>query len=328
MYICTEMSLDFLDHPRVRQLLSIVLLIGALLSIFPPDSYTMKWWSSRAELISLLYLFFGLFFLVISKPRLMFVCIGCSAAIAFFINETTNNSIKSVTPTDMPFLKIAHFNVTSSEGEVDEFLGTIISSEADILSIQEITPDWDPILRSSLVKYYPYCISIARLDPNGLSIYSKYPFKTLDTFYFKDLPNLQATVRPEGFDQDVTLIGSILKPPLSGSAYIEMKNHLEKISYQVNISKNPVVTFGVYNAVSWSPEIQEFRVASSLTDARRGIQPSVPNGQFPLFNVPIDHIFYTDDFDCTKFFSIGNAYTEHAGIQAILQIKKPIPQQK
>jgi endonuclease/exonuclease/phosphatase (EEP) superfamily protein YafD len=315
------MSLDFLDHPRVRQIISLLLLVGALISIFPPDSYTIKWWASQAELISLFYLFLGLFLLIFNKSRLMFVCMGCSAAIAFFINETTNSAIKSVEPTDMPFLKIAQFNVTSSEGEADDFLATIISTEADVISIQEITPDWDVTLHERLQKYYPYCSSIARLDPNGLALYSKYPFKILDTFYFKDLPNLSAMIRPEGFDKDVLVIGSILKPPLSGVAFEEMKSHLEKISYHVNISKNPVVTIGDYNAVSWASEIQEFREASALKDARRGIQPSVPNGQFPLFNVPVDHIFYTDDFECTKFMTISNAHTEQAGIQAILQLK-------
>jgi endonuclease/exonuclease/phosphatase (EEP) superfamily protein YafD len=320
------MNLDFLDHARVRQILSLLLLVGAMLSIFPPDSYTLKWWSSHAELISLIYLVVGLFFLVINKSRLMFVCLGCSFVIAFYINETTNSKIANVKPTDMPFLKIAQFNVINSEGQVDDFIRTIISTEADIISLQEITPDWDEILKKSLIQYYPYSSSIARLDPNGLALYSKYPFKQLDTFYFKDLPNLAATVRPDGFDVDVAIIGSVLKPPLSGPAYDEMKNHLEKISFQVNIFKIPVVTIGNYNTVSWSPEIQQFREASSLKDARRGILPSVPDGQFPLFNVPVDHIFYTEDFDCTNFITISNTHTKQAGIEAVLQHKKPVTQ--
>jgi endonuclease/exonuclease/phosphatase (EEP) superfamily protein YafD len=328
LHVCifAPMNLDFLDHARVRQILSLLLLIGAMLSIFPPDSYTIKWWSSRAELISLAYLGIGLLFLVFNKSRLMFVSLGCSAAIAFFINETTNSKIIDVKPTDMPFIKIAHFNVVNSEGQVDDFINTIISAEADILSLQEITPDWDEILKESLNNYYPYSSSISRLDPNGLAIYSKYPFKQLDTFYFKDLPNIMATVRPDGFDKDVAIIGSVLKPPLSGSAFEDMKNHLEKISFHVNILKIPVVTIGNYNTVPWSPEIQEFREASSLKDARRGIKPSVPDGQFPLFNALVDHIFYTEDFECTNFITISNAYTNQAGIEAVLQQKKPVNQ--
>jgi endonuclease/exonuclease/phosphatase (EEP) superfamily protein YafD len=256
----------------------------------------------------------------------MFVSIGCSAAIAFYINETTNSTIAPIKATDMPFLKIANFNLVDSEGQVDDFISTIVSTEADIISIQEITPDWDEMLKSRLASYYPYVSSIVRLDPYGLSIYSKHPFKGLDTFYFKDLPNLVARVRPDGFEEDVAVICSVLKPPLSGAAYEEMKNHLEKISFHVNIFKIPVVTLGNYNSVSWSPEIQEFKVASSLKDARRGIQPSLPDGQFPLFNVIVDHIFYTDDFDCTNFITISNVHTKKAGIEAVLQCKKSITQ--
>lgn len=55
--------------------------------MFPPQQPAFQWWADQAFIIALSYLFFGLFFLIINKPRLMFVCFGCSAAISFFKNE-------------------------------------------------------------------------------------------------------------------------------------------------------------------------------------------------------------------------------------------------
>lgn len=81
------MSFQVFDHARVRQLLTIALLSGTLLCIFPPQQPSFQWWAEQAFYIALGYLLFGLFFLIIDKPRLMFVCLGCSAAISFFKNE-------------------------------------------------------------------------------------------------------------------------------------------------------------------------------------------------------------------------------------------------
>ncbi len=87
------MGFRIFDHRRVRQLLTIALLSGTLLCIFPPRQPFFEWWAGQAFNIALSYLFFGLFFLIINKPRLMFVCFGCSAAISFFKNEAPPPSI-------------------------------------------------------------------------------------------------------------------------------------------------------------------------------------------------------------------------------------------
>ena len=52
----------------------------------------LQWWADQAFYIALGYLLFGLFFLIIDKPRLMFVCFGCSAAISFSKNEAPQPS--------------------------------------------------------------------------------------------------------------------------------------------------------------------------------------------------------------------------------------------
>lgn len=81
------MDVSFFDNRRVRQGLTVVLLAGSLACIFPPKLPAFQWWAAHAVFVAMGFLLFGLFFLVINKSRLMFVCLGCSAAICFVKNE-------------------------------------------------------------------------------------------------------------------------------------------------------------------------------------------------------------------------------------------------
>ncbi len=89
------MNVSFFDNRRVRQILTIIMLFGALTCIFPPMHPSFHWWAKQAVFVALGYLCAGLFFLIINNPRLMFVCLGCSAAICFFKNELGEPSVGS-----------------------------------------------------------------------------------------------------------------------------------------------------------------------------------------------------------------------------------------
>ena len=81
------MNVSLFDNRRVRQGLTILMLFGALTCIFPPAHPAFEWWADNAVYVAVGYLLAGLFFLIINNQRLMFVCLGCSAAICFFKNE-------------------------------------------------------------------------------------------------------------------------------------------------------------------------------------------------------------------------------------------------
>ena len=82
------MHFHFFDNRRVRQALTLVSLAGALAAIFPPRHPVFTWWAGQAVAVAIGFLLLGIFFLTINKSRLMFVCLGCSAAISFFYHES------------------------------------------------------------------------------------------------------------------------------------------------------------------------------------------------------------------------------------------------
>lgn len=79
----------------MRQLLTLLCLGGALACMFPPRQAAFLWWAAHAEYVSLGYLMLGLLFFMTDRTRLMWVCIGCSAAISFYYHETGQQMLLS-----------------------------------------------------------------------------------------------------------------------------------------------------------------------------------------------------------------------------------------
>jgi hypothetical protein len=83
-----------LNRSRVRQITTLVLLMGAMLCIFPPRHAWFQWWAAQALYVALGYLALAMLLLVLNRQRLMFVCLGCTAAISFFHHETEAQSAR------------------------------------------------------------------------------------------------------------------------------------------------------------------------------------------------------------------------------------------
>ncbi|MFN8301649.1 MAG: hypothetical protein U0U46_04105 [Saprospiraceae bacterium] len=73
---------------KLRQALTLVLLSGAILAMFPFSLPACDWWAGHAQWVAVAYLLLGIIFLIFNRFRLMFVCFGCSAAISFFYHES------------------------------------------------------------------------------------------------------------------------------------------------------------------------------------------------------------------------------------------------
>ncbi len=120
------MDVRFFDNRRVRQLLTVLLLAGSLICIFPPNLPVFQWWAAHASFVAMGFLLVGIFFLIINKSRLMFVCLGCSAAICFFKNEmnekshATDSSFQLVKPEKPPTYKVEQDSTSLKLKQADE----------------------------------------------------------------------------------------------------------------------------------------------------------------------------------------------------------------
>ncbi len=304
--------LNFIKKANVHQLIVWgIIILGTIVSVLPPDLLFFRVVSKFVVQIMFTYLFLGLLFLFFSDQSSMYVSFICCGILCLFLR--TRSPFFAPTQQGSNF-SIATFNLSLSDDNFDSTISTIINSGADIISIQEVTPDWYAYLdkNPSIKSLYPYDTSLVRMDFYGLAILSKYPFVKIDTFNYKHIPNFMGCIKHDSLNQEIYFITSHTTPPVSSRAYEKIDSHLSKIASKVLEIKKPIIAMGDYQVVPWSSEITRFKTLAKLTDSRRDM---------PTTYFPHDHIFYSKELECTDFRSIGTNKTVHLGILGTFQIK-------
>jgi len=316
------MVTKILNYRYIQVIISAFIVLGALFCVFTPNYYLFKMGSEFAIQIMLGYLVGGFIFLYFQQPKLTFTSFACCAGLCLFLKHSTNTEMKAPIITDSEIVNIAHFNLSSTGSDYEKTIKSIIESDADLVSIQELTPDWLPVLESGLSEKYPYSSSIVRMDPFGIAILSKRPMLNVDTFYYQNIPNLAGTLTCENGKKDLHFIAAHTTPPLYQKAHTHMQEHLELIGDYINKIDLPVVTIGDFYAPPWCREIQDLKYAAGLNDSRRTAKLIVSQ----LFENPVDYILHSNQLTCINFESITNQAGEHIGIEGAYQFNSPIEQ--
>ena len=274
---------------------AIILVCGVPATMFPPEVTYFRWAAKYAVQIMLLYFALSLVFLVLRQHKLMFVGFICCATLCLYLRRSMGSDdvsrIAFAAETKEVKLSIAHFNTSATDGDIEKNIKAVLRTKPDIISIQELTPEWDEALRTLLAPRYPYFRSFRQIDYSGLALYSRYPFARIDTFQIDHVPNIVSSIRIDSMHPDVFLAATHTPPPTSG--YTIIRQHLERIAQQISPINEPMLTFGDYNVVPWSSEIQAFRSKTGMSDGRRYFAPNSPT--------PTDFIFFSRHFNCLSF---------------------------
>jgi len=327
----TTMVHKILGYQPVQFVLSSLIIMGAVMCIFTPNYFLFKLGATYAVHLMFAYLFIGMIFLIAKQPKLMFTSFACCAGLCLFLKSSANEDLILPARTDGESVKVAHFNISTFGNDYDEILNEILNTNADVISIQELTPDWNQFIENSLIsKQYPHDVSLVRIDPFGVAVYSKYEFTSVDTFYynnnpnFRNIPNLHCIINSPRENRKVNFISSRTYPPFNVTAYDHLREHMVFIAKKISTITGPVITVGDYNAVPWSKEIKEFRDLAQLKDSRRSYTPSFKEGSFMLFHLPIDHIFFSEELRCVEFENLYTAGSNHIGIEGTYQFNSNI----
>jgi endonuclease/exonuclease/phosphatase (EEP) superfamily protein YafD len=298
---------------------SFLLIVGAVLCVYTPDNIEMKGWASYAAQITMGYWLLGLFFLAVKQTRLTMVSFVCCAFLCIYLKSATNPALQLPTKTGEPTFKVAQFNLSAHTGDYSSFLNVLRKTDANIISIQEVDRDWAHVLEDSLIKKYPYQCSYLSLEMYRLKILSREPFSICDTLFCDNMPSLIIGFKKTAKEKPVYIISTYIAPPLFSSAYRQLQKQLDTIAFQIKRMNAPTLTVGDYNIAASSAEVQQFRQLANLNDSRRGYRPSRTDGHFSLFDVPTDHIFYTNHFNCIDFQTISGVESERLGIMGEYQ---------
>jgi len=293
--------------------IGMLIVFTTLVIMFPPNMSFLKKGSEYAVFIMLGFLFLGMLFMILDKKKLMALSLVCVAVLCLFLKNSSNDNLIFPARNNSPILSMAHINLSYIDQEgYEELLDIIDELDPEIISFQEMTPDWNYILKENLSRQYISKHSLVRMDTYGMAIYSKKMFTNVDTFMYQNIPNIRLELNLE--DQPLHLCSSYLLPPLNKSSREKMLNHLALISNKVNEISEPIFAIGDYNLVPWSPEIRDFRVKTNLGLSRRNIDVS-------RFQKPYDHIMYSNHLECIDFKELENESLTHIGIYGKYQLK-------
>ncbi len=305
-------SHDLIFYPVVA-----LLVITTALIIIQPENAAFRIFTNHAVEIMFGILGMGLLFLFTKWHSLMFFAFSCTGLLCLFLKTSTNPAPTYAKPNLTEDLEVIHLNISNYDwGDYDELSDIILNSSADLVSVQEVTPDWDMMLKMSLKDSFPHMSSLASISFNGLAVFSKLPLINLDTFYHQNIPNLTGQVKMgiEG-RKKIRFVTTYTNPSFDNDKfYQELKEHFTTIIGRLKETKGPLIAFGTYNIRAFTPEMKYFTNALGLYNSKRSINP--------LNEFSYEHIFHSEHLECSNF---GELYTEDnqnmIGLNVKLQYK-------
>ncbi len=249
----------------------------------------------------------------------MVVSFICCCILCLHLKSSANNQMRLAAVTANPSLSVSHINLSNAENNYDSVINYLLGLHADFISFQELTPDWNAELTRRLSSEYNYIHTMTRLDQYGMGFFSKHPFLYIDTVYYRQIPNLTASLQL-GSDQICHILSCQVIPPVNQAAYGTIDKHFSYLTTYMDDLVGCFIVLGDLHLPPWSSEIQKFKSMSHLLDSRRDINPRNIDGSMSLPRIPVDHIFYCKKFEFTSFSELGNATVGRVGITGTYQL--------
>lgn len=298
-------------------LVGLVIGVITLLVIFPPEQYMLRLSVDYAVPFIFGFLTLGLLCLFLKLRTVTFMSFICCGILCFFLRS---GRFVYAAANDSPSISIAQFNL-SETNDYEGLISGVKSAQADVIAFHELTPGWKQFLIDSLGASYPYYNVNVRIDLFGAAVFSKHQLKNLGSFDFRGVPNMTGTITVDSSEFELQFVLSHMTPIVNTAAYSEVRDHFDTLAVYVNSLQGPVIAFGNYNTVPWSSEVKSFTSQTELQNSPLDFTPTFQSSALPIFQLPLDHIFYSDDFECTAFQTVGTAGSPHVGIYGRYQLK-------
>ena len=296
------------------------LFLVTFICVFTPSLLFFKFFTQYTLYIMLGLLTIGIVSFASDNTRMMMMSMICCGALCLYLKSSSNNNIRLPVENANPALSITHISLGNAENDYNSVIDYLLSIDADLLSFQELTPDWNTHLIDRLASKYNYIQTLTRLDQYGMGFFSKLPIQNLDTIFYQQIPNLIGSVKLGGH-QRCNIISCQMMPPVNQAAYISIMDHFNFVAgYILQLEGNTMV-LGDFHLPPWAAEVQKFKEETHLQDGRRDIHTRNLDGSLSLPRIPVEHILFSDGMDCTSFAEVGNGVVGRLGITGTYQIQ-------
>jgi endonuclease/exonuclease/phosphatase (EEP) superfamily protein YafD len=209
-------------------------------------------------------------------------------------------------------------NVQYSNRDRRRFLDWLASHPADLVVVQEVTAAWERDL--ARLPAYPYRALIAREDPYGIGVLSRWPLGSPQPVdYAGDgLRSISGQVQLAGLP--LRFIALHTHWPITPGLERLRDRALDAAARSIVAGSGPAVVLGDLNATPYSPAYADFLRASGMRDAADGSrwQPTWMAGFWPLA-LRIDHVFVSPGL-CVEDARVGPSIgSDHRPVAAHLR---------
>jgi len=199
------------------------------------------------------------------------------------------------------------------------FVDWLRTDPADLLVVQEVTPDWERALGA--LPGYPHRYLLARADPYGIGVLSRWPLESVSAVDFAGdgLPSLTGLALIEG--RPVRFIGMHTHWPILPALARARDVSLRRAAAAVRADRLPTVLLGDLNLTPDAPVFARLLDESGLRDTVAGPrwQPTWQAGFWPLA-LRIDHVLVSREL-CVDRAQVGPSIgSDHRPVIARLRL--------
>jgi endonuclease/exonuclease/phosphatase (EEP) superfamily protein YafD len=217
-------------------------------------------------------------------------------------------------------LRVVTANAWFANPDFTALVAWLSRSEADIIALQEITPQ-SALALETLARTYPYRKVIPREDPYGIALLSRWPIDAVQSMDFAGdgLPSLVANLDVHGRKLRVIALHT-LWPVLPG-LQVARDRALQQAAALALTQPEATILLGDLNLTPYAPAFARLVAESGLRDAFAGEawRPTWQAGFWPLA-LPIDHVLVPRR-GCITGHEIGpDVGSDHRPLQVTLRL--------
>jgi endonuclease/exonuclease/phosphatase (EEP) superfamily protein YafD len=201
-------------------------------------------------------------------------------------------------------LRVVTANAWFANTDPAALVAWLSRSDADIIALQEITPQWVTALEP-LARTYPYRKFMPRDDPYGIGLLSRWPIDDVQPMDFAGdgMPSLVANIDVPG--RRLRVIALHTPWPVVPELQVARDRVLQRAAALALTQPEATILLGDLNLTPYAPAFARLVSGSGLRDALAGVawRPTWEAGFWPLA-LPIDHVLVPRD-SCVTAQEIG-----------------------
>ncbi|MGK7900951.1 MAG: endonuclease/exonuclease/phosphatase family protein [Hormoscilla sp.] len=200
-------------------------------------------------------------------------------------------------------LQIVHANLDRNNRNLDRAIAYLRRQKADIIFLQEVTPQWLTEIESHL-SGYRVLISQPLKNTHGVAMLVPLKLKNIEIINTEiihlppgsDRPMIAAIIRYS--EKEIALLSlHTIRPRSRGtSAYQQREFSAAALWSQTQLQPGrEVIAIGDFNSTPWSGRFRQFLQQSNLINSLQGygLQPSWLAGFPAILMIPIDHCLHS-----------------------------------